>query len=240
MKIFYYSLLAHAVVIFILIFTPFLHRSPKIIEFKLVPPMEMIPMAPLAEAVAPEVIEEAPPKEESALPEEPPITKEIVIPDKVEPKVEPKPKSKPKKVEPKKLVEKKKTPSAEELRRRLQNRLSAVDQQASARTQSTLAEGVMTTQYFPYQKYLVDLQNKITEAWEIPNHLAREENLLVFVTFTLSRSGAVEKVSLKTASGKQLFDQSAVEAVQSAGPFSELPQDYKEATLEITIRFELE
>lgn len=239
-RVFYYSFMAHLAVIFVLVFTPLLHPKPRVIEFQLIPPMEMIPLAPLAEtAPAPEVIEEAPPKEESALPKELPTEqKEIVIPDKPksEPKVEPKPKQKPKPQE----KPKKKTPSAEELRRRLQNRLSAVDQQSFARTRATQTEGVMTTQYFPYQKYLVDLQNKITETWEIPNHLAREENLLVFVTFTISRSGAVEKVSLKTSSGKQLFDQSAVEAVQAAGPFSELPQDYKEASLEITIRFELE
>lgn len=239
-RVFYFSFVAHLALLFILIFTPLVRPKPKIIEFKLIPPMEMVPAVPEVKKIPePEVVEKT-----SALPEKPQAPKkEIVIPKK--PKAKPKPKVKPKKkkkvvekkAKPKKIKKKKKVISKEKLRKKLENKLKAIDKQVSKKP--SRASGVVTTQYFPHQWYLVGLQNKIKEAWEIPGHLAREK-AHVFVTFTVNRNGSVTNVHLKSPSGKQLFDQSALAAVQSAQPFPGLPDEYKESVLEVTIRFELD
>ncbi len=245
-RVFYFSCVIHFSLLFILVFTPLVRPKPKIIEFKLMPPMEMVPIPKVEKVIEPKVIEEEV-IEETVLPQKvDPIQKQIVIPEKPKPKPKPKIKPKPKPKVKKKILKKKKVKvkkknllTAEQRRRLLEKKLKSIDKKA-AKAKPTQMSGVMTTQYFPYQYYLVGLQSKVTQSWEIPSHLALEKELNLFVTFTIARNGSVSGVRLKSSSGKQAFDQSALKAVEAASPFPPLPDEYKEQILELTIRFQLD
>jgi len=220
-RAFSFSLTLHFVVLFVLLFSPIVKPTPRVINLNLLPPMQMVP------------VDSAPPKVEAPV-------KKSVLPLKEEIKekgiVIPKNKLKKKKLKKKKI---KKKITAAEKRKQLEKKLKSVDRQSEKKRQSQTPSGLVTSQYFPYQWYLVGLQNKITEVWQVPSHFARLDKLHVFVSFTVLRDGTVQNVKLKTSSGRQLFDQSALQAVREAQPFPALPPEYKEAALDVTIQFKL-
>lgn len=219
------SLTAHFLFIAVLIFSPIVKPNPvrKVIDVKLLPPMQMVPVPEVRPEKVPEV-------KETPLPPKPEIKKSEIF--------TPKPKKKKIKKRKRKIKKRKvkKEISPQERRRRLERKLNAVDKQAKKRPASS---GVQTAQYFPFQWYLAGLQNKITECWVVPGHFARKENLFAFVSFRVARDGSVSEVKLKSSSGMRLFDQSALQAVRSASPFPPLPDKYKEPGLEVTIQFKL-
>lgn len=57
----------------------------------------------------------------------------------------------------------------------------------------------------------------------------------LIVSFTLSKGGELMKANLAKTSGYQLLDQAALEAVQQAAPYPEIPTELKTNTYQFKL-----
>lgn len=69
--------------------------------------------------------------------------------------------------------------------------------------------------------YMEELQRRIKRSWKPPRG---NESKRVIVTFMISKAGALSDLNLKVTSGFELADRAALLAVQTAAPFSRLPE----------------
>jgi TonB family protein len=58
------------------------------------------------------------------------------------------------------------------------------------------------------------------------------------VSFRIDRGGVIGGITLKESSGSARFDKSALAAVQGLGRVPVLPEQYREETLDVVIRFQ--
>lgn len=223
-KAFYFSLCVHACLLTPLLISGAFRRSPfeKIINLNLLPPMQVTSLGNPA-AAQPKTTPQKAAADKSTLPVKEERKDDIYdVPRK----------------------KKSKNP-AEDLRKRLEKKLQRVEKEMAATPNTsenlkTFSQGgVATNQYFPYNWYLRGLQTKITKAWQEPSQFARLEDRRALVSFVIARDGSVSRIELRGSSGMEQLDQSALAAVESAQPFSPLPDDYKEPFLDVTIQFEL-
>jgi protein TonB len=89
-----------------------------------------------------------------------------------------------------------------------------------------------------YTFYLSLLDKNIRAAWNRPVSTATETRSST-VSLTLSRSGRVLKLWLKTASGFEPLDRSVLLAVRAAEPFPPFPTTLTNDTLTVQIQFDL-
>jgi TonB family protein len=82
--------------------------------------------------------------------------------------------------------------------------------------------------------YLVGLQEKIRNAWNIPPQL---KDLYADVFLRVNRAGQIEEARLVPGSGNAQFDESLQRAIKQAQPLPPLPEDYTERSLEVTLLF---
>jgi len=90
------------------------------------------------------------------------------------------------------------------------------------------------------EEYLNLLRNRIDRFKKYPL-MARKgrQQGVVWVVFTLSKSGALQTCQLKKSCGYHLLDRAAIQAVQAAAPFSEVPPDIylSESNFVVPVRF---
>ncbi len=85
---------------------------------------------------------------------------------------------------------------------------------------------------FEYPYYLNMLRGKLSDAWLYPAEAASgKEVLRAKVAFRINRNGRADHVRLQETSKSQVFDRSALRAVEAAAPFPPLPDGYKKETL---------
>jgi len=112
--------------------------------------------------------------------------------------------------------------------------------QAGSGSQTAMSAGGPGGETFPHAWYLTLIQNKITLAWKEPaRQMIERSHATAIVSFIITRDGKIEKTQLISSSGMSLLDQSALEAVNSASPLPPLPNNYREGTLQVRIRFGL-
>jgi len=92
------------------------------------------------------------------------------------------------------------------------------------------------SKHFPYAWYINILHGKLYSAWDRPDSGSQS----CTVAFTIGRDGAVSDVEVDDGSGDSFFDMQARRAVDVSAPFPPLPQDYKEASLRVVVRFNLD
>ena len=86
--------------------------------------------------------------------------------------------------------------------------------------------------------YLTMLKGKITRNWDQPGtRFTGGETPTVRVSFTVLRSGDMTNLRVASSSGWPTVDQSALKAVRSSAPFTELPPTYFGDRLDVTIDF---
>ena len=91
---------------------------------------------------------------------------------------------------------------------------------------------------FPYAWYLNVLRTRLTDAWDPPGEsLLTGRSKIVLIAFRVSRDGRVDNVTISGASGTPGLDSSARHAVERAQPFPPLPEAYRDATLDVAVRF---
>lgn len=90
---------------------------------------------------------------------------------------------------------------------------------------------------FEFAYYLKAIRRKIASKWNPPVEVAANGETTGVVRFRILRSGEVMEISVWEPSGMTVFDQSALRAVQAAGPLPPLPPEYPADELGIKLRF---
>jgi len=86
---------------------------------------------------------------------------------------------------------------------------------------------------FPYAWYIRQIQQKISDKWNgraIPGQQPA-------VVFEIRRDGKLNQVAIDKSSGNAYYDQVALRAINDAGPFPPLPDDFKKSVLRIGLQF---
>ena len=86
---------------------------------------------------------------------------------------------------------------------------------------------------FPYAYYIRQVAGKIREKWDgkaIPGQQPA-------VIFEIGRDGRVNQLTINKSSGNPLYDQVALRAINDAGPFPPLPDEFKKPVLRIGLQF---
>jgi TonB family protein len=97
----------------------------------------------------------------------------------------------------------------------------------------------MPVGYFPHAWYLAVLKEKVFDRWTPPSEYFQSSRPpTAVVSFRIDRGGGIGGITLKESSGSARFDKSALAAVQGLGRVPVLPEQYREETLDVVIRFQ--
>ena len=88
---------------------------------------------------------------------------------------------------------------------------------------------------FPFPWYLARMRAALWSSWS--QRMPAEARTCV-VSFALARNGSVSEVSVSDGSGDSDFDYAALASVQEAAPFPPLPEDFKDPTLKVHVKFQ--
>lgn len=98
---------------------------------------------------------------------------------------------------------------------------------------------VVPVGYFPHAWYLAVLKEKIFARWSPPSEFFQSSRPpAALVSFRIDRAGKIGAIALKEGSGSARFDKSALAAVLSLGQVPALPDQYREESLDVIIRFQ--
>ena len=202
-------------------------------HFRVPKPLTALPIDFVAVAApAPALVERQRPPEPSQRPD--------AVPDPL------KPKPKPKKIEPEppKKEPEKKPVDKPKPQRDLPKVGSADTTQVlqSELPQVGNLKGAMQLRVegapLPYAYYLAGVQRKIASHWEPPAGIATSQGeVAAIVWFRIERNGSVQTNYVEEPSGMNIFDLSALRALEHAMPFPPLPPEYTGDHLIIHLRF---
>ncbi len=85
--------------------------------------------------------------------------------------------------------------------------------------------------------YYATIWSRIKGLWTIPQGLLPRENIEAVVHAQILRDGTITNVGLEKRSGNRYFDDSALRAVKKANPLPPLPEELRDSSIEIGIRF---
>jgi protein TonB len=96
----------------------------------------------------------------------------------------------------------------------------------------------LNTSEYRYMSYFTKMRKAIELVWNYPSlAIRRGVHGAVGIQFTIEASGLVSMVSVTSSSGYQILDDSIVEAINQAAPFSPLPEGLGRKNLTIRGRF---
>jgi colicin import membrane protein len=124
----------------------------------------------------------------------------------------------------------------------IKNRLSAIRSSVEDRTKKSAIAAAGTgagsgQQNEVLRLYCTEIWARVRNHWVLPEQLLDKTGLTSVVVIRIAQDGMVLKAEYEYKSGHALFDQSAMRAVQKAGPFPPLPPALRPGPLEIGIRF---
>lgn len=97
----------------------------------------------------------------------------------------------------------------------------------------------LNTSELKYQKYLLDLKQRIEFYWEYPGVASRNGwQGKLRIDFTINKDGTVKEISILKSSNYAVLDSAAVDAIRLAAPFAPLPTDFGIEDLNIKGQFE--
>lgn len=85
--------------------------------------------------------------------------------------------------------------------------------------------------------YYAMIWSRIKGKWALPQGILPGEKLEAVIDVTILRTGGVMEMNFEKRSGNRYFDESAMKAIQKAAPFPPLPAWVGERSLEVGIRF---
>ncbi len=88
---------------------------------------------------------------------------------------------------------------------------------------------------FPYPWYITQVREALWNSWT--TKMPSGGNLRCTVRFSINRDGSIKGVNVEKSSGNRLFDNAAETSVESAAPFSGLPDDFYEDRLTVHVEF---
>src|SRR5262249_17312342 len=84
---------------------------------------------------------------------------------------------------------------------------------------------------FPYAYYLRQVAGKVREKWDAKALPGQQPAVI----FEIERDGRVNQARIDKSSGNSLYDQVAIQAVNDAGPFPPLPEEFTGPTLVVEL-----
>lgn len=96
----------------------------------------------------------------------------------------------------------------------------------------------LNTSELKYQKYLLNMKQKIELYWEYPDLAARngwQGNLKI--NFRINKDGSVSDIELAKSSGYPMLDDAAITAIRLASPFPPFPENFEIADINIKGQF---
>lgn len=108
------------------------------------------------------------------------------------------------------------------------------EQAASAASRSSDGGGDLNIRM---RNYYAVIWSRIKGLWTIPPGLLPRESIETVVHAQILRDGSITNVGLEKRSGNRYFDESALRTVKKANPLPPLPEELREGSLEIGIRF---
>jgi len=92
---------------------------------------------------------------------------------------------------------------------------------------------------FPYTYYLQAIHAKISSNWVTALiRSGTSGGVATEVSFKIYRNGRISEPEIRTPSGNQTMDLSAIRAIRNASPFPPLPRDYEDEYLIVRLFFE--
>jgi colicin import membrane protein len=85
--------------------------------------------------------------------------------------------------------------------------------------------------------YYAMIWSRIKGKWALPQGILPGEQLETVIDVTILRTGAVMEINFEKRSGNRYFDESALKAIRKAAPFPPLPAWIGERSLDVGIRF---
>ena len=85
------------------------------------------------------------------------------------------------------------------------------------------------------QKYLLDVYEKVKNAWNIPG--MAKKDLETIVTIKARKDGRITEINIEKRSGNRIYDESILRALRAAEPLPVIPQSLNADSLEIGFRF---
>ncbi|MDR2666092.1 MAG: TonB C-terminal domain-containing protein [Endomicrobium sp.] len=87
---------------------------------------------------------------------------------------------------------------------------------------------------FKYSYYAGEVVKKISKQWKWVENYCQ---LTVIVYFKIHRNGSISNISIKKSSGNSEYDKYALDTIQRAMPFPDLPEDYVNNILGVYFEF---
>ncbi|MFN0151511.1 MAG: TonB family protein [bacterium] len=90
---------------------------------------------------------------------------------------------------------------------------------------------------FTFSYYLVTIQNSVAREWSSPASVAAGQERFTVIYFQIERDGRIVRPTIETKSGDDLFDRTALRAVERAS-LPPLPDEFADRTLGVHFQFE--
>jgi TonB family protein len=92
---------------------------------------------------------------------------------------------------------------------------------------------------YDFGAYMNVLTNRIRAKWyeAMPDTARQGQKGRVVLIFTVLRNGAIQNLRIVASSGTQSLDEAATNAVQSASPFSALPEEFRDNHIDLQLAF---
>jgi protein TonB len=90
---------------------------------------------------------------------------------------------------------------------------------------------------FTFSYYLVTIQNSVAREWSPPAGVANGAELFTVIYFQIERDGRIVRPTIETKSGDDLFDRTALRAVERA-TLPPLPDEFADGILGVHFQFE--
>ena len=88
---------------------------------------------------------------------------------------------------------------------------------------------------FPYPWYISLVRNSLSNKWMTKMPSSGEMTAVIF--FNIKRNGTIKGLKVEKSSGNRLFDNAALNSVESSAPFEVLPDDFLEKNLSVHVEF---
>ncbi len=88
---------------------------------------------------------------------------------------------------------------------------------------------------FPYPWYISLVRNSLSNKWM--TKMPSSGNIQAVIFFNIKRDGTIKSLKVEKSSGNRLFDNAALNSVESAAPFDILPDDFLDKTLSVHVEF---
>jgi TonB family protein len=106
------------------------------------------------------------------------------------------------------------------------------------RSESKPVPKVLKATESPINEYYSDIWAKIKKEWSVPETLLKSAGKPeTIILIRINRNGITEEMQYEKRSGNTRYDELAWQAIKKAEPFPPIPNEIKEESLEISIRF---